>query len=64
MKVARIVAERQARAAPVLKRFGDWLDAKASRVLPENPIREAMEYDRNHWAALNRYTQHGSLSHR
>ncbi len=60
-RFARIVDERQAHASPMLKRFGDWLEAEAPRVLPKNPIREAMEYARNHWVALNRYTQHGSL---
>ena len=62
VRFARIVDERQAHASPVLKRFGDWLEAEARRVLPKNPIREAMEYARNHWVALNRYTQHGSLA--
>jgi hypothetical protein len=61
-RFARIVDERQTHASPVLKRFGDWLEAEARRVLPKNPIREAMEYALNHWVALNRYTQHGSLA--
>ena len=60
--LARIVAERQARSLPVLKRFGEWLDAEAPRVLPKSPLREALEYTRNHWAALNRYPQHGHLA--
>jgi Transposase IS66 family len=61
-RFARIVAQRQARSLPVLKRFGEWLDAEAPRVLPKTPPREALEYTRNHWAALNRYAQHGHLA--
>lgn len=61
-RFARIVVERQARSLPVLKQFGDWLDAEAPRVLPKNPIREAVEYARNHWTALNRYAHHGQLA--
>ena len=59
---ARVVAERQAQSLPVLKQFGEWLDAEAPRVLPKHPIREAMEYARNHWAALNCYAHHGQLA--
>jgi len=61
-RFARVLAERQARSLPVLKQFGEWLDVEAPRVLPKNPIREALEYTRNHWAALNRYAQHGYLA--
>ena len=48
----RILAERQARSLPVLKKLGDWLEAESPRVLPKNPIREAMDYARNNWTAL------------
>jgi hypothetical protein len=58
----RIVAERQARSLPVLKQLGDWLEAEAPRVLPKNPFREAMEYTRNNWTALNQYPHHGYLA--
>ena len=61
-RFARVLAERQARSLPVLKRFGEWLDAEAPRVLPKNPLREALEYTRNHWTALNRYAHHGHLA--
>ena len=61
-RFARIVAERQTCSLPVLKQFGDWLDAEAPRVMPKHPIREAIEYTRNHWAALNRYAHHGQLA--
>ena len=58
----RVLAERQARSLPVLKKLGDWLDGEAPRVLPKNPIREAMDYTRNNWMALNQYVQHGHLA--
>jgi transposase len=61
-RFARILAERQARSAPVLKQFGDWLESEAPRVLPKNPLHEAMEYTRNNWVALNQYASHGQLS--
>lgn len=61
-RFARILGQRQTRSLPVLKRFGEWLDAEAPKVLPKNPLREALEYTRNHWAALNRYVQHGHLA--
>ena len=46
----------------VLKQFGDWLEAEAPRVLPKSPLREAMEYTRNNWTALNQYAHHGHLA--
>jgi transposase len=61
-RFARILAERQARSVPVLKQFGDWLEAEAPRVLPKSPLREALDYSRNNWTALNQYAQHGQLA--
>jgi transposase len=58
----RILAERQARSLPVLKKLGDWLEAESPRVLPKNPIREAVDYARNNWTALNQYVHHGHLA--
>ena len=60
--VQRILAERQARSLSVLKKLGDWLKAESPRVLPKNPIREAMDYARNNWTALNQYVRHGHLA--
>jgi hypothetical protein len=45
-----------------LQQFGAWLEAEAPRMLPKNPLRGAMEYTRNNWAALNQYAQHGQLT--
>ena len=61
-RLARILAERQARSVPVLKQFGDWLEAESPRVLPKSPLREALDYTRNHWTALNQYAHHGQLA--
>jgi transposase len=61
-RLARILAERQARSRPLLKQFGDWLEAEAPRVLPKSPLREALDYSRNNWTALNQYAQHGQLT--
>jgi transposase len=61
-RLQRILAERQARSLPVLKQLGDWLEAEAPRVLPKNPFREAMEYTRNNWTALNQYPHRGQLA--
>lgn len=58
----RILAERQARSLPVLTRLGNWLEAESPRALPKNPIREAVEYARNNWTALNQYAHHGHLA--
>jgi len=38
------------------------LRAVASAFVPKNPIREAIEYTRNLWTALNRYAHHGQLA--
>ena len=61
-RFAQIAAERQTQSSPVLKQFGEWLEVEAPRLLPKHPIREAIEYTRNHWTALNRYARHGQLA--
>ena len=53
---------RQERTLPKLHEFADWLDAQASFVLPKSPIALAINYVRNHWAALLRFTEHGFLN--
>jgi transposase len=61
-RLARIADERQRQSSPVLKQLGDWLEAEAPKVLPKSPIREAIEYGRNHWTALGQYVHHGCLA--
>jgi transposase len=52
---------RQAKAAPLLTSFGQWLLAQKEKVLPKSPIAAAINYVRNQWAALSRYTTDGDL---
>lgn len=61
-RAARVAAERQERSLPVLDQFHSWLEAELPRLLPQHPLREAMQYALNHWAALRRYTEDGQLS--
>ena len=61
-RMARILAQRQAQSVPVLKQFGNWLEAESPRVLPKSPLREALDYTRNNWTALNQYAHHGQLA--
>ena len=61
-RAAKISQQRTAQARPVLEQFAAWLDAEAPRLLPKEPIRQAIEYVRNQWAALNRYCEDGRLA--
>jgi transposase len=61
-RAAKIAQQRQEQARPVLQQFAAWLDAEAPRLLPKEPIRQAIEYARNQWAALNRYCDDGRLA--
>lgn len=58
---ARVAAERQQHARPLLASFEQWLATEAPKLLPQNPVRQAMEYLRNHWTAFCRYTDDGRL---
>jgi len=58
----RIVAVRQERSVPVLEALHDWLEAESPKLLPKAEIRGAIEYLRNHWQALVRYTTDGKLA--
>ena len=60
-RVARIVAERQERSRPLLESFHVWLEAESPKVLPKSPVRGAMDYTLNNWAALSVYTNDGWL---
>lgn len=48
-------AHRQARMRPVLDDFAGWLAAVEPTLLPSDPLRTAVTYYRNHWAALTRF---------
>jgi transposase len=59
--VAARHAMREERSRPIFKRFHDWLEAEASKVLPKSPIGEAIRYALNHWVALERPLEAGFL---
>jgi glycosyltransferase involved in cell wall biosynthesis len=52
---AELLAHRQAHAGPVVAAFRTWLDAHITDLLPSNPVRKAMQYYINHWAALTHF---------
>jgi transposase len=58
----RIADERQRQSRPVLEAFHAWLDGEAPKLLPKEPVRQAIEYVRNQWTALNRYVDDGRLA--
>jgi transposase len=58
----RIVAVRQERSVPVLKALHDWLDVESPKLTPKAAMRGAIDYLRNHWQALVRYTTDGKLA--
>jgi transposase len=53
---------RRERTLPKLRDFADWLNAQAALVLPKSPIAQAINYARNHWQALLRFTEQGFLN--
>jgi transposase len=60
-RAVRIVAERQERSRPLLDSFHTWLEAETPKVLPKSPVRGAMDYTLNNWAALSVYPDDGWL---
>jgi hypothetical protein len=60
-QVARIEAYRQAHAKPLLDEFHAWLESETPKLLPKNPVRQAMDYSLGNWAALCRYVESGWL---
>lgn len=61
-RLARIAAERQERARPVLEEFFRWLEAESPGLPPKNPVRQAMDYAMRQRAALSRYLEDGRLA--
>lgn len=47
---------------PALKRYRKWLLQQQHHVLPKTPIALAIQYNLNHWQALNNYLADGRLS--
>jgi len=60
-RAVRIAAERQARSRPLLDSFHTWLESESPKVLPKSPVRGAMDYTLNNWAALSVYPEDGRL---
>ena len=60
-RYACIAAERQFRATPLLETFQAWLTTEAGKLLPKEPMRQAIEYALRNWEALCRYTEAGFL---
>ena len=60
-QVARVEAQRQLHAQPLLDQFHAWLESESPKLLPKNPVRQAMEYSLGNWAALCRYVESGWL---
>jgi len=58
---AAFFERRQAESVPLLADFRRWLVEQHEQVLPKSPVAQAIGYALNHWTALLRYTEHGSL---
>lgn len=54
---AELLAFRQEHIGPVAAQLRAWIDAHLTDLLPSNPVRKAMQYYVNHWAALTRFLQ-------
>ena len=52
---------RQEKSVPLLTSFGQWLQTQKDKLLPKSPITAAINYVRNQWQALYRYTTDGNL---
>lgn len=53
---------RKQSAKPILKKYRRWLLKQQHHVLPKTPIAQAIQYNLNHWRALNNYLADGRLS--
>lgn len=62
VSVEERLAVRQAKSKPILDKFKAWLDKKINQVIPKSPIYLAIQYSLNHWVALTRYVEDGSLN--
>jgi transposase len=49
------VSLRQARAGPILQKFGVWLEVEQQTALPKSPFGQAVLYAWNQWPTLGRY---------
>jgi transposase len=56
------VSLRQARASPVVRKFGEWLELEGRSALPKSPFGQAVSYARNQWPTLDRYLSDGRFA--
>jgi transposase len=55
------VAIRQARSAPLMERFHNWLEALSPQVLPESRLGKAVHYTLGQWPKLTTFLSHGEV---
>ena len=49
------VSLRQARAGPILRKFGEWLEVEQRTMQPKSSFGQAVSYACNQWPTLDRY---------
>ncbi|MCY3920271.1 MAG: IS66 family transposase [Chloroflexi bacterium] len=57
----RRLAERQARSAPLVEAFGDWLKQQRARVSPRSRLGEKLAYIARHWDGLRLFLADGRV---
>ena len=57
----RRLAERQARSAPLVEAFGDWLKQQRARVSPKSRFGEKLAYIARHWDGLRLFLANGRV---
>ena len=57
----RRLAERQARSAPLVQAFGDWLKQQRARVSPKSRLGEKLAYIARHWDGLQLFLTDGRV---
>ena len=57
----RRLAERQARAAPLVEAFGEWLKEQRARVSPKSRLGEKLGYIARHWDGLRLFLADGRV---
>ena len=55
------LAERQARSAPLVKAFGEWLKQQRIRVSPKSRLGEKLAYIARHWDSLRLFLADGRV---
>ena len=57
----RRLAERQARSAPLVQAFGEWLKQQRARVSPKSRLGEKLAYIARHWDGLRLFLADGRV---